>query len=174
VLINAAELAGRVMTVNHAGEHGAVSIYTAQIFMARFTAKSLLPELLAFKADEEKHRATFYKELQRRGLRRCKSYWLCAAGDYVLGVGTGLFGAHAISLTTVAVERTVLRHLRHQAELLAEDAEAVSAISSILNEEQEHHDAAANHSHAPSIFGRLFSSAVSGATESVIWLGMRL
>jgi ubiquinone biosynthesis monooxygenase Coq7 len=38
VLINAAELAGRVMKVNHAGEHGAVSIYTAQIFMVRFTA----------------------------------------------------------------------------------------------------------------------------------------
>jgi ubiquinone biosynthesis monooxygenase Coq7 len=82
------------MKVNHAGEHGAVSIYAGQIFMARFTAKSLLPELLAFKADEEKHRTTFYRELQRRGLRRCKSYWLCAAGGYFLGIGTGLFGAH--------------------------------------------------------------------------------
>ena len=54
--MKATDLAGRVMKVNHAGEHGAVSIYTGQIFMARLTAKSLLPELLAFKADEEKHR----------------------------------------------------------------------------------------------------------------------
>lgn len=40
------------MKVNHAGEHGAVRIYTGKIFMARFTAKSLLPEFLAFKADD--------------------------------------------------------------------------------------------------------------------------
>lgn len=173
-LIGVNGLAGRLMKVNHAGEHGAVSIYAGQIFMARFTAKSLLPELLAFKADEEKHRTTFYKELQRRGLKRCKSYWLCAVGGYFLGIGSGLFGANAISLTTVAVERTVLRHLRRQTEILAEDVEAVSAISSILNDEQEHHDVAANNSHTPSIFGRVFSTAVSGATESVIWLGMRL
>lgn len=173
-LINATGLAGRIMKVNHAGEHGAVSIYAGQIFMARFTARSLLPELLAFKADEEKHRSTFYRELQRRGLMRCKSYWLCAAGGYALGIGTGLFGAHAISLTTVAVERTVLRHLRHQTELLAEDVDAVSAISSILDDELEHHDTAANHNHTPGIFGRMLSSAISGATESVIWLGMRL
>ena len=173
-LINATRLAGRVMKVNHAGEHGAVSIYTGQILMARFTAKSLLPELLAFKADEKRHRTTFYKELQRCGLKRCKSYWLCAAGGYVLGIGTGLFGAHAISLTTVAVERTVLRHLRRQTELLAEDIEAVSAISSILSDEQEHRDAAANHNHTPGILGRMLSTAVSGATESVIWLGMRI
>lgn len=172
-MINATGLAGRVMKVNHAGEHGAVSIYAGQIFMARFTAKSLLPELMAFKADEEKHRTTFYRELQRRGLKRCKSYWLCAAGGYVLGIGTGLFGVQAISLTTVAVERTVLRHLRHQTELLAEDVEAVSAISSILSDEQEHHDAAANHNHTSGIFGRMMSTAISGATESVIWLGMR-
>lgn len=62
------------MKVNHAGEHGAISIYTGQIFMARFTAKSLLPELLAFGADEQKHRTIFHKELQRRGVKRCKSY----------------------------------------------------------------------------------------------------
>lgn len=167
-------LAGRVMKVNHAGEHGAVNIYSGQILMARFTAKSLLPELLACKADEEKHRTIFYNELERRGLSRCKSYWLCAAGGYVLGVATGLLGARAISLTTVAVERTVLRHLRHQTALLAEDVEAVSAISGILNDEQEHHDSAAKHNDPMGMFGRLLGSAVSGATESVIWLGMRL
>jgi ubiquinone biosynthesis monooxygenase Coq7 len=167
-------LAGRILKVNHAGEHGAVCIYSGQIFMARFTAKFLLPELLIFRADEEKHRATFYTELQRRGLKRCKSYWLCAAGAYLLGIATGLFGANAISLTTVAVERTVLRHLRHQTERLAEDTAAITAISSILNEEQEHHDTARNHNLTPGVLGRMLSSAVSGATESVIWLGMRL
>ena len=81
----------------------------------------MLPELRAFRADEEKHRAIFHQELQRRGLKRCKSYWLCAAGGYALCAATGLLGARAISLTTVAVERTVLRHLRRQTTLLAHD-----------------------------------------------------
>jgi ubiquinone biosynthesis monooxygenase Coq7 len=169
-----AQLAGRVMKVNHAGEHGAISIYTGQIFMARFTAKPLLAELLAFKAHEEGHRAIFYNELERRGLRRCRSYWLCAAGGYALGIGSGLFGARAISLTTVAVERVVLRHLRQQIAYLADDVEAVSAISAILNEEQEHHDKASIHNQVGGVMGRMLSSAVSGATESIIWLGMRL
>ena len=169
-----AQMGGRVMKVNHAGEQGAICIYTGQIFMARFTAKSLLAELLVFKAHEVGHRAIFHRELERRGLRRCRSYWLCAAGGYVLGIGTGLFGAKAISLTTLAVERVVLRHLRQQIAFLANDVAAVSAISAILNEEQEHHDRAAIRESAGGVFGRLFISMVSCATETVIWLGMRL
>lgn len=172
--IHSAQLAGRIMKVNHAGEHGAISIYTGQIFMARLTARSLVPELRAFRADEEKHRAIFYQELQRRGLKRCKSYWLCAAGGYALGAATGLLGARAISLTTVAVERTVLRHLRRQTTLLAHDARAVAAIAGILAEEQAHHDQAAGHGPTNGLWGRMLGSAVSGMTESVIWLGMRL
>lgn len=168
------EFCGRIMKVNHAGEHGAISIYTGQIFMARLTASSLVPELRAFRLDEEKHRAIFYQELQRRGLQRCKSYWLCAAGGYALGLATGLLGARAISLTTVAVERTVLRHLRRQTVLLADDVEAVAAISAILAEEQAHHDLAAQHAPMRAGWGRMLDAAVSGMTESVIWLGMRL
>ena len=172
--IDSTQLAGRIMKVNHAGEHGAISIYTGQIFMARLTARSLVPELRAFRADEEKHRAIFHRELQRRGLKRCKSYWLCAAGGYALGAATGLLGAQAISVTTVAVERTVLRHLRRQTALLAHDAHAVAAIAGILAEEQAHHDQAAGYGPTTGIWGRMLGAAVSGMTESVIWLGMRL
>lgn len=172
--IDSVQLAGRIMKVNHAGEHGAISIYTGQIFMARLTARSLVPELIGFRVDEEKHRAIFYQELQRRGLKRCKSYWLCAAGGYALGAATGLLGAQAISVTTVAVERTVLRHLRRQTALLAHDAHAVAAITGILAEEQEHHDQAAQHGPGNGLWGRMLGAAVSGMTESVIWLGMRL
>ena len=142
--------------------------------MARLTARSLLPELRAFRADEEKHRAIFHQELQRRGLKRCKSYWLCAAGGYALGAATGLLGAQAISVTTVAVERTVLRHLRLQTALLAHDGAAVAAIAAILAEEQEHHDTAAHHGQTGRLWSRMLGSVVSGMTESVIWLGMRL
>jgi len=73
-------------------------------------------------------------------------------GGYILGLGTGLLGARAISITTVAVERVVLKHLRHQMEFLADDTYATTAISSIIEEEQEHHDKADIYPHTNNIF----------------------
>lgn len=82
-------LGGRILKVDHAGEQGAVNIYRAQILMARWTAPSLVPELREFKSHEERHRALFWAELQRRGVRRCRSYWLCGIGGWMLGLLTG-------------------------------------------------------------------------------------
>src|ERR1051325_5248198 len=98
-------LGGRVLKVNHAGEHGAINIYTGQMLVARLTAPSMLAELAHFKSHEQRHLAIFQAELQRRGLPRCRSYALCGIGGFALGVLTGWFGAGAIAATTVAVER---------------------------------------------------------------------
>ena len=49
----------RVMKVDHAGENGAIQIYTGQILMARITARALVAELREFRAHEERHRAIF-------------------------------------------------------------------------------------------------------------------
>jgi ubiquinone biosynthesis monooxygenase Coq7 len=72
--------AGRIIRVNHAGEHGAVNIYAGQIAAARLRARVLLSELVEFKAHEERHRSIFANELKRRGLPRCRSYCLCGLG----------------------------------------------------------------------------------------------
>src|SRR4051812_47288131 len=114
----AEEFASRVLKVNHAGEHGAVNIYTGQVFLARITAPSMVAELIEFKSHEEKHRAIFWAELERRNRPRCKSYWLCGIGGFTLGLVTGVFGRRAIAATTVAVESVVLRHLEQQLVLL--------------------------------------------------------
>ena len=108
------EFASRVLKVNHAGENGAVNIYAGQIFFARITAPAMVAELGEFKSHEERHRAIFWAELQRRNRPRCRSYWLCGIGGFMLGLITGVFGRRAIAATTVAVERVVLRHLEHQ------------------------------------------------------------
>ena len=167
-------LGARVLKVNHAGEHGAVHIYTGQILVARFTAPSLVNELLEFRGHEERHRTIFASELARRNVPRCKSYWLCALGGFTLGVITATFGRSAISATTVAVERVVLRHLTHQLESLGDDFEAKKAISAILAEEQEHHDRSAHHAGAGRFWPAVLGPVVGASTESVIWLGMRL
>jgi 3-demethoxyubiquinol 3-hydroxylase len=167
--------AGRIIKVNHAGEHGAVNIYAGQIVMAKLRAPSLLFELAEFKAHEERHRAIFARELKRRGLPRCRSYWLCGLGGYVLGFLTGLMGARSIATATVAVERVVLRHLREQLQQIGiTDPDASIAISAILSDEQRHHDQSAARIRQTGVIDRVIGSVISAATESVIWIGMRI
>ena len=165
----------RVMKVNHAGENGAIHIYTGQIFMAHIRAPALVAELREFKAHEEQHRSIFAAELTRRGMPRCRSYWLCGAGGLALGIVTGLFGGQAIAATTAAVERVVLEHLRQQLLTVnGSDDQAAAAISAIVDEEQQHFDRSTSHLRPADFWSRLLSPVVAAATESVIWLGMRL
>lgn len=169
------DLGNRILKINHAGENGAIHIYAGQIFMARLTAPSMVAELVEFKSHEEKHRAIFQEELTAREQPHCKSYWLCALGGYVLGLGTGLLGRPAIAATTVAVEQVVLRHLKHQLVVLAgKDDSAVRAISRIVDEEQQHHDQSASHLVESRFWLKVLIPIVAASTESVIWLGMRL
>jgi|AraplaMF_Col_mMF_1032025.scaffolds.fasta_scaffold07167_3 ubiquinone biosynthesis monooxygenase Coq7 len=168
-------LGARILKVNHAGENGAIGIYRGQILVARLTAPSMVAELKEFKTHEERHRAIFLAELQRRGVRRCRSYRLCGAGGLLLGLITGLFGRHAIAATTVAVERVVLSHLKEQLAVLAgQDDAAIAAIRQIVDEEQHHHDQSASHLAPGQFWPRVLSPLVAASTESVIWLGMRL
>lgn len=165
----------RVIKVNHAGEHGAVCIYTGQILAARLTARDLVPILCDFREHERRHRAIFQAELARRGKRRCRSYYLCALGGFVLGMVTGLCGRQAIAATTVAVESVVLRHLELQiAQLGPVDPSAAAAVSAIHADEQFHHDLAESRLKPDGLWVRLLTAVVARSTEAVIWLGMRL
>lgn len=168
-------LAGKVLKVDHAGEHGAVNIYRGQILVCRWTAPDLVPELREFQSHEERHRLIFTRELAARGIRRCHSYVLCGVGGYVLGVITALFGRSAVAATTCAVEQVVLRHLSQQlAYLESTDHGAFAAIRSIVDDEQSHHDRAALAVRQGAFWPRLIGPIVRISTETVIWLGMRL
>ena len=90
-----------------------------------------------------------------------------------MGLISGLCGRGAIVATTV--ERVVLDHLRLQIEELGmvKDGMAVKAIQSIVEEEQEHHDASKSHLE-DGVVTMVFSLVVKVSTEVVIWLGMKL
>lgn len=168
-------LGDRVMKVDHSGEHGAVCIYRAQRWLARWRAPEMLAELDGFLAHERGHRARFGAELQRRNRRRCRSYLWCGFGGFVLGAFTGIAGREAILATTVAIERVVLRHMHEQIEALGgTDEAAVATLRQIIAEEQEHHDLSAAQVAPGSIWPRLIDPVVASSTEAVIWLGMRL
>jgi len=174
--LNSGETLGdRIMKVDHAGEHGAICIYRAQRWFARWRAPEMLPELDRFLAHERGHRALFGAELARRGQRRCRSYFWCGLGGFVLGAATGLAGRQVIAATTVAIERVVLRHMHEQVrELTPHDVEAVRTLRLIIAEEQEHHDLSAARLQPAAIWTRIIDPAVAVSTHAVIWLGMRL
>lgn len=174
--LNAGETLGdRVMQVDHAGEHGAVCIYLAQRWFARWRAPEMLGELDHFLAHERGHRMIFGAELARRGQRRCRSYFWCGFGGFVLGTVTGLAGRQAIAATTVAIERVVLRHMHEQVQqLTGSDDEAVGALLRVIVEEQEHHDLSVARLGDCGMWPKIMNPLVGASTHVVIWLGMRL
>ena len=165
----------RILKVDHAGEHGAVNIYRAQIVVSRITAPELTDTLGEFIAHEQRHRALFWDLMQARGVRRCKSYLLCGFGGYVLGFITAALGRHAIAATTFAVESVVLGHLEEQMIALKDiDPDAHDAVSNIVEEEREHHDHGERLMQTGKFWPALITPIVRFSTETVIWLGMRL
>jgi ubiquinone biosynthesis monooxygenase Coq7 len=63
-------LGDRVMKVDHAGEHGAVNIYRAQLLACRWRRSDITSELREFLDHEMRHRGVFAPELIRRGRPR--------------------------------------------------------------------------------------------------------
>jgi ubiquinone biosynthesis monooxygenase Coq7 len=47
------------MKVNHAGEHGAIAVYSTQRWIARWRAPDMVAELTEFLEHERRHRALF-------------------------------------------------------------------------------------------------------------------
>jgi ubiquinone biosynthesis monooxygenase Coq7 len=168
-------LGDRVMKVDHAGEHGAVCIYRAQIVFARWRAPDMVAELKDFIAHERRHRACFGAELERRGKGRCRSFLFCGLGGFVLGAFTGLAGRQAIAATTVAIERVVLRHMHEQVAVLAgTDPAAADTLRAIIADEQSHHDLSAARLAPGGWWPKLIDPLVAASTGAVIWLGMHL
>jgi 3-demethoxyubiquinol 3-hydroxylase len=169
------DLGNRILKVDHAGEHGAINVYRAQHWVARWRAPEMLPELTDFLAHERRHRDIFAAEMARRGVRRCRSFHFCGLGGFTLGALTALIGRKAIAATTVAIESVVLRHLDEQLTLLLpSDPGAAAAISQIVADEQEHHDASLSKFDERSALYRSIRAIVAISTEAVIWLGMKL
>ena len=74
-----------ILKVNHAGEFGAIYIYRAQLAVGKLFGRDYVPLLESFMEDEKRHLDIFWREIQRRGGVKCKSYWLCGAGGWFIG-----------------------------------------------------------------------------------------
>jgi 3-demethoxyubiquinol 3-hydroxylase len=164
----------KILKVNHAGEFGAINIYRSQIFVSRLLRRDYVDLLESFQKDEERHLAVFWAEIERRDGVKCKSYWLCGLGGYVMGFVSALFGRRGIMACTWAVESVVIAHLNEQLKYLRDrnDEEAYRAVQSILEDEENHRDIGLREGGKNFLFGP-FRFLISAFTEGVIRIGMR-
>lgn len=169
------DTAKKILKVNHAGEFGAINIYKSQIFICRVFMKDLVPLLSEFMSDETRHMDIFWTEIKSRNGIKCKSYWLCGLGGFVLGFVSTLLGRRGVMACTWAVESVVINHLKEQLAYLENnnDQPAYDAVKAILEDEENHRDTGFNQGGTKNIWYQPFRWAVKAFTESVIRFGMR-
>lgn len=165
----------RILRVNHAGERGAISIYTAQIAISKYLWPSCVPALKEMLTHEQSHYLIFDSALRTRGARSCYALSLWSLGGATLGAITGLLGPKAIWSCTAAVESTVYKHLQEQITFLEQhDKDALLAVQVIEADERSHLDYALNHGGERANANKIIWAIVSSSTSVAIWLSRRL
>jgi ubiquinone biosynthesis monooxygenase Coq7 len=161
----------RIVRVNHAGEYGAIRIYSAQIGIGATLHPELVPALVEMLGHEKEHCASFLAAMPKRNSRPCRVMSLWSWGGWLLGLVTALMGKRTIWVCTAAVEAAVHRHLDDQLLFLtSRDPELYSIIHSIREEELAHlHHAEAQ---LPSLnpFESVLRWLISWITDGLIWL----
>ena len=161
----------RIVKVNHAGEHGAIRIYAAQIGVSRWLWPDVVPILSEMLGHEREHCAAFRGAMTQRHARPCRVMSLWSWGGWLLGFITALSGRQGIWICTAAVEAAVHRHLDDQLHFLTgRDAELHGIISSIREEELSHLNHAESRIENPNAAQGVLRRVISDTTDVVIWL----
>lgn len=164
----------RILRVNHAGEHGAVAIYSAQLAKVPSDQHALLSWLNETLDHERRHRDSFLAAMPGRGAKPCRAMAVWTVGGAVLGGITALLGPAGIMVCTAAVERTVHKHLNDQiAYLKGRDDDLAALIRDIQSEEDEHLAYAEAHHDSRTLFARFLALVVAVSTDLLIWISTR-
>lgn len=131
----------RILKLDHAGEYGAIHIYSTQLLIARIFYKDIVLKLEEMILHEKEHYKIFGNLLLNRSMRPFSMIKLWAAGGFAMGFFTALLGRSAIWICTDAVETVVLNHLEWQLMFLEEhDPEVHQAVMSIIADEESHQE----------------------------------
>ncbi len=168
--MNTAKAIRRILTVNHAGEFGAIRIYKAQLSIARLLYKDLVPFLDHMLQDEVAHCDQFRAAMPARKARPCYTMRLWSWGGYALGLVTALMGRNAIMVCTEAVEDTVHHHMNDQINFLDGKDEALKTMIMDIRIEEVEHLAFAQARVQHNTVTKIGYSFIQAATEILIWL----
>ncbi|WP_054310043.1 demethoxyubiquinone hydroxylase family protein [Mesorhizobium sp. 1M-11] len=161
----------RICRVNHAGEFGAIRIYSAQIAVASRLYPDCVPMLSEMLGHEMTHCQLFRDAMPRRNSRPCRVMQFWSWGGWWLGFLTALLGRHGIWACTAAVEETVHRHLDDQLHFLAgRDRGLHDIIASIHEEELAHLHLAERQLGSRRSYLAFLRGLIGMATDVLIWL----
>ena len=161
----------RILKVNHAGEHGAIRIYGAQISVAKIFYPDIAGKLGEMQGHEVAHHQLFANAMIPRQAKPCRLLFLWTIGGWGLGFATAVLGRKMIWICTEAVESAVHDHLVDQLTFLnSRDKELHNLIQSIQIEEDAHlHHARQQRGTANSIsLGAV--SIIRLITDVLIWM----
>jgi ubiquinone biosynthesis monooxygenase Coq7 len=137
----------QMIRVDHAGEHGAVSIYRGQLAVFGNTdQKAEIAELVKHMAEQEQlHMDSFDKLILEKNIRPTALAPLWDAAGFTLGAVTALMGEKAAMACTAAVEEVIDTHYADQIKELektGEEADLRDMIEEFRADEVEHRDTA--------------------------------
>ena len=168
---NDQRVTGRILKVNHAGEHGAIRIYAAQILIAKSFYPEIVTQLTEMRGHEIEHQQLFADAMPSHNAKPCRLLFLWAWGGWLLGLTTALLGRNMIWICTEAVEEAVHHHLDDQLKFLARrDSQLCELIKSIQVEELSHLENAKHNQRNSGDFAKLAVRFVGFITDVLIWM----
>ncbi|MDA0781672.1 MAG: demethoxyubiquinone hydroxylase family protein [Rickettsiales bacterium] len=161
----------RILKVNHAGEYGAIRIYTGQLKLAKILYKDLALFLEETLQHEIKHCNSFESYMPCRKTRPCGMIKFWGIGGYLLGTITALMGRNSIMVCTAAVESAVHIHLNEQIDYLrGKDNELQNLIKKIRVEELQHLKYAEDRLSMQGWIPKMLYQIIVFFTNTIIWL----
>ena len=174
-----AQVAERMIRVDHAGEYGATRIYAGQLAVLGRRGKGEL--IRHMQAQEQLHLATFNDILADRRVRPTALLPLWNLAGFALGAMTAALGERAAMACTVAVEEAIDDHYTAQLttldELEAQGSQEPALRQTVRKfraEELEHRDIGLQHGAEQAPGFRLLSRLIKAGCRTAIAVSERL
>ena len=121
-----------IIRVDHAGEHGATSIYKGTLdVLSLLGDKKTITIIEEMAEGEKKHVREFNRLIKERSIRPTAFLPIWKLAGYSLGALSAVYGKNAIMACTEAVEEVIDKHYSEQIEELDKSGQEESLLNSL-------------------------------------------
>lgn len=156
----------QAIRVNHAGEYGAICIYSGQKFILK--KSSIIDKIIEMEEQEKEHFHYFNEKIKEQRVRPTALLPVWNVLGVSLGVVTAMMGKKAAMACTAAVEEVIGEHYKKQV-LHLEDGELRETISKFRDEELEHRDIAIQHNAESALGYNVLSLFIKTSCKAAIY-----
>lgn len=170
---SAADVAARMIRVDHAGEYGATRIYAGQLAVLGRGGKGDV--IRHMQAQEQVHLRTFNDMVADRRVRPTAMLPFWHLAGFALGAMTAALGEKAAMACTVAVEEAIDDHYTAQLEALGSSEPALrQTVETFRVEELQHREIGLQHGAEQAVGYRLLSRVIKAGCRAAIAISERV